>query len=138
MEDYLEYICKLIDTKGYARVSDIAAVLNVHPSSVTKMVQKLAQNQYLVYERYRGLILTPQGEKIAKHLVWRHALLERFLLQIGVPKAIVHREVEGVEHHLSCETLQRIEVLMGYLAGKEDWLLLCNEKGDGSKFRSDE
>jgi Mn-dependent DtxR family transcriptional regulator len=58
MEDYLERIYKLIDEKGYARVSDIAEGLEVHPSSVTKMIQKLDKDQYLIYEKYRGLVLT--------------------------------------------------------------------------------
>lgn len=66
MEDYLERIYMLIEEKGYARVSDIAEALEVHPSSVTKMVQKLDKSDYLVYERYRGLVLTAKGNKIGK------------------------------------------------------------------------
>ncbi|EUJ27076.1 manganese transport transcriptional regulator [Listeria grayi FSL F6-1183] len=54
MEDYIEKIYSLIEKKGYARVSDIADELFVHPSSVTKMVQKLDKDEYLVYEKYRG------------------------------------------------------------------------------------
>lgn len=63
MEDYLERIYKLIDEKGYARVSDIAEGLEVHPSSVTKMIQKLDKDEYLIYEKYRGLVLTSKGKK---------------------------------------------------------------------------
>lgn len=63
MEDYIEQIYLLIENKGYARVSDIAEALSVHPSSVTKMVQKLDRNEYLIYEKYRGLILTPKGKR---------------------------------------------------------------------------
>lgn len=62
MEDYLERIYKLIDEKGYARVSDIAEGLEVHPSSVTKMIQKLDKDEYLIYEKYRGLVLTSKGK----------------------------------------------------------------------------
>lgn len=54
MEDYLERIYQLIEEKGYARVSDIADTLEVHPSSVTKMVQKLDKSGYVIYEKYRG------------------------------------------------------------------------------------
>lgn len=64
MEDYIEQIYMLIEEKGYARVSDIAEALAVHPSSVTKMVQKLDKDEYLIYEKYRGLILTPKGKKL--------------------------------------------------------------------------
>lgn len=64
MEDYIEQIYILIEQKGYARVSDIAESLSVHPSSVTKMVQKLDKDEYLVYEKYRGFTLTPKGKKL--------------------------------------------------------------------------
>jgi len=63
MEDYIERIYLLIEDKGYARVSDIAEALEVHPSSVTKMIQKLDKDNYLVYEKYRGFGLTAKGKK---------------------------------------------------------------------------
>ncbi|WP_255298362.1 transcriptional regulator MntR [Brevibacillus dissolubilis] len=114
MEDYLERIYSLIDEKGYARVSDIAEALEVHPSSVTKMVQKLDKDNYLVYEKYRGLVLTPKGKKVGKRLVRRHALLEDFLRIIGVDEEHIYRDVEGIEHHLSWESLTSIEYLVQY------------------------
>ncbi|MVP00182.1 MULTISPECIES: transcriptional regulator MntR [Paenibacillus] len=114
MEDYLERIYKLIDEKGYARVSDIAEGLEVHPSSVTKMIQKLDKDKYLVYEKYRGLILTPKGKKMGKRLVDRHALLEEFLTVIGVQEANIYGDVEGIEHHLSWDSMTCIETLIEY------------------------
>lgn len=115
MEDYLENIYKLIEQKGYARVSDIAEALEVHPSSVTKMVQKLDQNKYLVYEKYRGLVLTSKGKKIGKRLVDRHYLLEQFLRLIGVDEKQIYADVEGIEHHLSWDSITAIENLVNYL-----------------------
>ncbi|WP_124727190.1 transcriptional regulator MntR [Staphylospora marina] len=115
MEDYLENIYKLIEQKGYARVSDIAEALEVHPSSVTKMVQKLDQNKYLVYEKYRGLVLTPKGKKIGKRLVDRHHLLEQFLRLIGVSEEKIYQDVEGIEHHLSWDSITAIENLVQLL-----------------------
>lgn len=115
MEDYLENIYQLIDQKGYARVSDIAEALSVHPSSVTKMVQKLDQNKYLVYEKYRGLVLTAKGKKIGKRLVDRHQLLEKFLRLIGVREEFVYQDVEGIEHHLSWDSITCVENLVAYL-----------------------
>lgn len=114
MEDYLERIYQLIDEKGYARVSDIAEALEVHPSSVTKMVQKLDANEYLVYEKYRGLILTAKGKKIGKRLVYRHELLEEFMRMIGVDEKYIYKDVEGIEHHLSWEAIDRIGDLVQY------------------------
>ncbi len=114
MEDYLEVIYKLIEEKGYARVSDIAEALKGAPSSVTKMVQKLDQNQYLIYEKYRGLVLTPKGKKIGKRLLDRHTLLEEFLRIIGVDESRIYDDVEGIEHHLSWDSINNIEYLVEY------------------------
>ncbi|AIS60283.1 transcriptional regulator MntR [Listeria ivanovii] len=108
MEDYIEKIYSLIETKGYARVSDIADELFVHPSSVTKMVQKLDKDEYLIYEKYRGLILTTKGKQMGKRLLERHALLESFLSIIGVESSHIYHDVEGIEHHLSWNSIDRI------------------------------
>ncbi|WP_059103265.1 transcriptional regulator MntR [Shouchella shacheensis] len=114
MEDYLERIYMLIEEKGYARVSDIADGLEVHPSSVTKMVQKLDKSEYLVYERYRGLVLTAKGNKIGKRLVYRHELLEDFMKLIGVADDHIYQDVEGIEHHISWDAIDRIGDLVQY------------------------
>ncbi|NJP37645.1 transcriptional regulator MntR [Alkalicoccus luteus] len=119
MEDYLERIYQLIDEKGYARVSDIADALEVHPSSVTKMVQKLDGEDYLVYEKYRGLVLTAKGKKIGKRLVYRHELLEEFMRIIGVDEKRIYSDVEGIEHHLSWEAIDRIGDLVTYFEEDE-------------------
>ncbi|WP_047979939.1 transcriptional regulator MntR [Ornithinibacillus contaminans] len=114
MEDYIEQIYNLIDTKGYARVSDIAEALNVHPSSVTKMVQKLDKDDYLLYEKYRGFILTEKGKKVGERLVFRHELLENFLEIIGVDEENIYNDVEGIEHHLSWNSIDRLGDLVKY------------------------
>jgi Mn-dependent DtxR family transcriptional regulator len=114
MEDYLERIYMLIDEKGYARVSDIAEGLEVHPSSVTKMIQKLDKDNYLIYEKYRGLIMTTKGKKMGKRLADRHQLLELFLQTIGVQEENIYKDVEGIEHHLSWDSITCIESLVEY------------------------
>ena len=115
MEDHIEQIYLLIDNKGYARVSDIAEALSVLPSSVTKMVQKLDKDGYLVYEKYRGLTLTPKGQKLGKRLVQRHELLEQLLRLIGVDEERIYEDVEGIEHHLSWNSIDRIADLVQLL-----------------------
>lgn len=119
MEDYIEQIYILIEEKGYARVSDIAENLSVHPSSVTKMVQKLDKDEYLVYEKYRGLILTPKGKKIGKRLVYRHELLEQLLRLIGVKEENIYEDVEGIEHHLSWDAIDRVGDLVQFFEQDE-------------------
>jgi Mn-dependent DtxR family transcriptional regulator len=118
MEDYIEIIYNLIETKGYARVSDIAETLEVHPSSVTKMVQKLDKGEYVLYEKYRGFILTEKGKEVGERLVFRHELLEDFLEIIGVDKENIYHDVEGIEHHLSWNSIDRLVDLVKYF--KED------------------
>ncbi len=114
MEDYIEQIYNLIEGKGYARVTDIAEALSVHPSSVTKMIQKLDKNEYLFYEKYRGFSLTPKGKKTGKLLVYRHELLEQLLKILGVKEENIFRDVEGIEHHLSWDAIERISDLVQY------------------------
>ncbi|MFJ7512229.1 transcriptional regulator MntR [Peribacillus simplex] len=120
MEDYIEQIYLLIEEKGYARVSDIAENLSVHPSSVTKMVQKLDQEKYLIYEKYRGLVLTANGKKVGKRLVYRHELLEQMLRLIGVKEENIYHDVEGIEHHLSWNAIDRIGDLVEFFEESSD------------------
>ena len=68
VEDYLERILELINTKGYARVVDIATSLGISQASVTNMVQRLDGEGLLKYEKYRGLVLTTAGETLARNI----------------------------------------------------------------------
>lgn len=120
MEDYIEQIYLLIEEKGYARVSDIAENLSVHPSSVTKMVQKLDHEKYLIYEKYRGLVLTANGKKVGKRLVYRHELLEQMLRLLGVKEENIYHDVEGIEHHLSWNAIDRIGDLVEFFEESPD------------------
>src|ERR1041384_7097850 len=79
MEDYLEVIYELIEQKGYATTVDISDYLNVSSPSVTKMTQRLDENGYLIYEKYRGIRLTNEGVRVAKSIRTRHELLAEFL-----------------------------------------------------------
>src|SRR5215212_3695275 len=115
VEDYLERILELVNSKGYARVVDIASALNISQASVTNMVQRLDNGQLLKYEKYRGLVLTPSGEKLARDIAHRHRLLTDFLQLLGLSKRVIHHDVEGMEHHISPPTLRAIAALTGIL-----------------------
>src|SRR5262247_900862 len=108
VEDYLERILELISSKGYASVIDIAASLKVSQPSVTNMVQRLDAEVLLKYEKYRGLILTAAGKKLAHKIAQRHKLLTEFLRLLGVDDRVVAHDVEGMEHHISPSTLRAI------------------------------
>ena len=112
MEDYLEVIYELIQQKGYATTADISKYLNVSSPSVTKMVKKLDENHYLIYEKYRGLRLTEDGITIAKNIQEKHSLFAEFLKMIGVDDEVAHLDAEGIEHHLHPQTIERLEHLI--------------------------
>ena len=109
MEDYLEVIYELIQKKGYATTVDIANCLNVSSPGVTKMVKRLDQMGYLVYEKYRGLRLTSEGISVAKNIHKSHDLLVEFLKMIGIDEEIANIDAEGIEHHLHPQTIEKLE-----------------------------
>lgn len=104
-EDYLERIYELMESKGYARVVDIASTLKVSQASVTSMVQKLDETGYVNYEKYRGLMLTDKGKEVARLIQKRHETLQRFFSIFKLADKIQLKDIEGIEHHLSPETL---------------------------------
>lgn len=115
VEDYLERILELINTKGYARVVDIAGSLGISQASVTNMVQRLDAEGLLKYEKYRGLVLTTAGEELARNITRRHQLLTDFLKLLGLDDDVIYHDVEGMEHHISPPTLRAIEALTSHL-----------------------
>ena len=115
VEDYLERILELINTKGYARVVDIASALGISQASVTNMVQRLDAEGLLKYEKYRGLALTTAGELLARNITHRHQLLTDFFKLLGIKEEVIYHDVEGMEHHISPPTLHAIEALTSQL-----------------------
>jgi len=111
VEDYLERILELMNSKGYARVVDIASGLKISQASVTNMVQRLDAEGLLKYEKYRGLILTTAGKNLARKITHRHKLLTDFLRLLGLDDRVIYHDVEGMEHHISLPTLRAIEAL---------------------------
>lgn len=108
-EDYLERIFELLNEKGYARVSDIADKLLIRPASVTNMIQKLSDSGYVKREPYRGFTLTKLGRLVGAKVKQRHEVLYEFLTLLGLPKKIVQKDIEGLEHHLSDETVKALK-----------------------------
>ena len=115
MEDYLEVIYELVQQKGYATTVDISSYLNVSSPSVTKMMQKLDETGYLIYEKYRGIKLTNEGIRIARNIRNRHGLLAEFFMIIGVDEETANNDAEGIEHHLHPETMKKLEEFINEL-----------------------
>ncbi|HCI6137428.1 TPA: manganese-binding transcriptional regulator MntR [Klebsiella variicola subsp. variicola] len=105
IDDYVELISDLINEVGEARQVDMAARLGVSQPTVAKMLKRLASVGLIEKIPWRGIFLTPEGEKLAQESRERHQIVENFLLAIGVSPEIARRDAEGMEHHVSEETL---------------------------------
>jgi Mn-dependent DtxR family transcriptional regulator len=113
MEDYLEMIYRLSLDEGYTRVNDIASALNVQAPSVTKMIRKLNEKNYVNYEKYGIIKLTSSGKNLGKYLLTRHNTIYKFLEILDVKKNL-HENVEGIEHNIDENTLECILTLVNF------------------------
>ena len=105
-EDYVELIAELIDEKGEARGTDIALRMGVANATVVKTLKRLQDHGLVMQEPYRAVFLTIDGWKMAEDGNRKHDIVEKFLLAIGVPEATARIDSEGIEHHVSVETLK--------------------------------
>ena len=121
IEDCLEVIYDLIQTKGYATAVDIAERLDVKIPSVTGMIQKLDAMGLVHYERYRGLSLTDKGEKMAKYAQRKHALILKFLQLLGIEEKTANEDADGFEHHVHNATLSHIERFIDFVNDHPSW-----------------
>lgn len=108
-EDYVELIAELIDSEGEARAVDIARRLGVSHATVIKTVGRLQRDGLVVSRPYRAIFLTEAGRTLADWSRRRHEVVVRFLLAIGVSRETAQADAEGIEHHVSEETLRAFE-----------------------------
>ena len=105
-EDYVELIADLIDRQGEARVVDLATRFGVSHATVNKVIVRLNREGLVSNRKYRSLFLTEEGRALADKCRERHNIVLNFLRAIGVPEDIAELDAEGVEHHVSEETLK--------------------------------
>ena len=105
IEDYVELIADLIEDGNEARQVDIAARLGVAQPTVAKMLARLASEGLVSRKPYRGVFLTEAGRTMALESRERHQVVEAFLVSLGVSVEIARIDAEGIEHHVSDETL---------------------------------
>jgi DtxR family manganese transport transcriptional regulator len=104
-EDYVELIDALTKEKGEARAVDMAERLGISHVSVSRTLQRLKREGFVTMEPYRSIFLTEQGKDLAAAARERHDLVLRFLTALGVPADVADTDAEGIEHHVSNETL---------------------------------
>jgi DtxR family transcriptional regulator, manganese transport regulator len=105
-EDYVELIADLIDERGLARGTDVAIRLGVANATVVKMLKRLQDAGLITQEPYRPINLTGEGWQLAESGRRKHDVVERFLLALGVSEETARIDSEGIEHHVSSETLK--------------------------------
>ena len=115
IEDYLESILFISESKGYAQVTEIAKFLKISKASVTEMVSKLRDHDLVNYERYGTITLTPQGLVIAKKVKDRHEIWKEFLELIGVDSKIADIDCCLMEHNLSKETIAHLKKFVQFI-----------------------
>jgi DtxR family manganese transport transcriptional regulator len=104
-EDYVEMISDLIEETGEARTVDLAARFGVTSPTVNAIVRRLQRENLVDTRPYRSIFLTEAGKALAESSRARHQIVRDFLVTIGVPETIAEEDAEGVEHHVSEETL---------------------------------
>ena len=113
-EDYVEIIADLLETDGEARPTDIARRLGVTHATAIKTIGRLKRDGLAHSKPYRGVFLTEAGQAMAHRVRARHQTVVAFLRAIGVPPEVAEIDAEGIEHHVSEETLSAFE---RFLAG---------------------
>lgn len=108
-EDYVELIADLIDSGGEARAVDIARGLGVSHATVINTIARLQRDGLVATKPYRAVFLTDEGRRLALWSRRRHETVLQFLLAIGVNEETAHADAEGMEHHVSGETLAAFE-----------------------------
>lgn len=108
-EDYVELIDDLIRCTGEARLVEVAERLGISQPSASKTLARLQRDGFVTSEPYRSIFLTEKGKALADQSRARHDLVFRFLLAIGVDETTAKQDSEGLEHHVSDETLAAFE-----------------------------
>ena len=106
VEDYVELVAELIDRGGEARQVDIAQHLGVAQPTVAKMLKRLVADGLVQQRPYRGVFLTEEGRQLAEMSRERHRIVESFLCALGISPETARIDAEGIEHHVSVETLE--------------------------------
>ena len=110
MEDYLEMICRILQNSDRVRAADLSKKLNVKPSSVSKMVQQLADAGYIQAEKYSVITVTEKGRAAGNYLLYRHNVIHNFLCLLNSGDNELE-EAEKIEHFLSRKTVENLDRL---------------------------
>jgi DtxR family transcriptional regulator, manganese transport regulator len=104
-EDYVEAIADLVAETGEARVVDLAKRLGVTHVTVNRTIVRLQKAGFVTSQPYRAIFLTAKGHDLAATCKSRHQTVVAFLRSLGIPERVAEMDAEGIEHHVSPDTL---------------------------------
>ncbi len=111
-QDYVEAVADKLQEEGEVRVADLQKVFGVSHVTVIRTLQRLEQADLVFREKGGGVCLTEMGAEMASHAAERHRLMRELLMHIGVSEGIADADAEGMEHHLSKETMEAVRTFL--------------------------
>jgi len=120
-EDYVEAIAETLQQKGTCRGVDLAKVFCVSQVTVTKTMARLQVEGLVSFEAYGPYSLTAAGARLAVRTKRRHAVVLDFLRAIGISEGTAQVDAEGMEHHVSPETLEAFQKMTATLSKKSEY-----------------
>lgn len=117
-EDYVEAIADICEEKGSCRSVDLAKLFGVSHVTVNKTVGRLVRDGFAETQPYGPVELTSKGVKLARAAKARHEIVFDFLVSLGVSKKTAEIDSEGIEHHVSSETLKAFQAYLAEAASK--------------------
>ena len=113
LEDYLEAIYTIEQSKTSVRTTDIALYLSISKPSVNRAVNALKQQGLVLHEPYGAVILTEHGRKLGEEVSRRHIMVKRFLMNVlQLSESDADNEACRIEHNISAHTLDKMEIFM--------------------------
>lgn len=111
-EDYVEAMAEIMARNGTCRIVDLAKHFGVSHVTVTRIVSRLQGEGLLRTEKYRPIELTAKGRRLAKRSRERHKIVYEFLLAIGIDSKVAAIDAEGIEHHVSPQTVNKFKAFV--------------------------
>lgn len=121
LEDYLEIICKLLETSKSVKAVEIAKKLNISRASVSEALMKLAEKNLIEYESHKGIIITESGLKTAKYVIEKHNTITAFFEEtLGIKREIAEENACKIEHVISDEVFEQLQKFQEYCQKKKE------------------
>jgi DtxR family manganese transport transcriptional regulator len=112
-EDYVEAIADVVNLNGICRTVDLARRFGVTSVTVNRTIGRLQRDGFVETEAYGPVELTSKGKRLARVSKARHVVVLDFLVALGVPTEVAEIDSEGIEHHVSPETLKAMKKFIG-------------------------